>query len=123
MSTPNVSAEKEYNRVKSLIANINKANRENEQRLRDYHNKMSTVNQRIPGIPREVGQQRARERNRIRLAIGRTQNNINKRLNRGIALYKRLNAARLALRQKHMLANPTANAVYNQIVAQAKQYF
>jgi len=123
MGTPNVAAEKEYNRVKSLIANINNANRENERRLRDYRNRMSTVNQRIPGIPREVGHRRAKERNRIRLAINSTQNNIIKRLNKGIDLYKRLNAARLALRQKHMLANPTANAVYNQIVAQAKQYF
>ena len=118
-----MNAEKEYNRVKTLIANINKANRRNEQRLKEYRNRMSTVNQRIQGVPREVGHQRARERDRIRLAIGRTQNNINKRLNRGINLYRRLNAAKLALRQKHSLADPTANAVYNQIVAQAKQYF
>ena len=119
----NTNLEKEYNRVKRNLEQLNKLNERNEERLERNRRRLRTVNNRIQGRPREVGHNRANERRLIHQSISRTEHNMNKRFTRHSTLQKRLVELKNALRRKYHLPNGIKKAVYNQIVNNARRYF
>jgi hypothetical protein len=119
----NTSLEKEYNRVKRELEQLNKINERDKERLERNRQRLRTVNNRIQGRPREVGHHRARERRAINHSISITRNSMNRRFIRHRTLQERLVELKNALRRKYHLPNKIKNAVYNQIVNNARKYF